>query len=108
MGIEIPRAIGSTFLTLIPKKDSLRMFADFRPISLSNFMSKVSTRILTSRMTRLLDAIISIEQEGFMEGRDISEQILLAQELTQLLNKKVRGGNIMVKLDMMKAFYRVS
>ncbi|VFQ63941.1 unnamed protein product [Cuscuta campestris] len=47
-GLPIPKAYGSTFLTLIPKKDDPRSFNDFRPISLSTFMSKINTKILAN------------------------------------------------------------
>lgn len=43
-----------------------------------------------------------------MSGRSISENIGLAQEVTHSLKLKSRGGNVIFKLDMSKAFDRVT
>ncbi|XP_031100721.1 uncharacterized protein LOC116004702 [Ipomoea triloba] len=107
-GVPIPCAIASAQLVLIPKVINPDTFADFRPISLCTFISKVFTRILATRLSKLLPKLISKEQTGFVEGRNIQDNILLAQELLQYIDKKCRGNNVMVKLDMMKAFDRVS
>lgn len=107
-GAPMPKAVASVFLTLIPKKLSVVSFTDYRPISLCNFLNKVFTRLLTGRLKPLLPNLISSEQSAFLPGRDISDNILLAQDLTQLLDHKARGSNVILKLDMMKAFDRVS
>ena len=52
--------------------------------------------------------MISQNQCGFVKGRQISDNILLAEELMTSINKKVRGSNAVLKLDMAKAFDRVS
>ena len=40
-------------------------------------------------------------------GRQISDNFLLAQELLTNIKKANRGGSVVVKLDMMKAYDRV-
>lgn len=77
-------------------------FGDFRPICLCNFVNKLFSRILCDRLKALFPGLILEEQSAFLRGRDISDSILLAQELVQHLDKKVRGHNILFKLDMMK------
>ncbi|XP_058068715.1 uncharacterized protein LOC131218048 [Magnolia sinica] len=42
-----------------------------------------------------------------MQGRSIAENIAISQELLKDLNRKVRGGNIVLKLDMEKAYDRL-
>ncbi|VFQ76036.1 unnamed protein product [Cuscuta campestris] len=103
-GIPIPKAYGSTFITLIPKNEKPKVFGDYRPISLSTFMSKINTRILADRIQALLPKIISPEQTGFQKGMGVEEQILLVEEMVHKIDTKVRGGNIIVKIDMAKAF----
>lgn len=39
-----------------------------------------------------------------MKNRLISDNILLAQELAHSLNVKTRGGNVIIKMDMMKSY----
>ncbi|XP_022869151.1 uncharacterized protein LOC111388627 [Olea europaea var. sylvestris] len=69
--------------------------------------SEESEIILVQRMSVILSRIISQEQGAFIPGRSIFENITLTQELVNSLNKKVRGGNVMIKVDMAKAYDRV-
>ena len=57
----IPPALNSTFITLIPKKDKPRSFADFRPISLCNLASKLISKVIALRLKPSLDKHISLE-----------------------------------------------
>lgn len=41
-----PKSIIHTNLVLIPKKSNVKTFSDMRPISLSNFINKVLSRIV--------------------------------------------------------------
>ncbi|VFQ94926.1 unnamed protein product [Cuscuta campestris] len=104
MGLPIPRAYGSTYLTLIPKSDNPRTFDDYRPISLSTFMSKINTKILAGRLNSILPKLISKEQAAFQKGKSIDDHILMAQEAVHLIDKKTFGGNLILKMDMAKAF----
>ncbi|VFQ94511.1 unnamed protein product [Cuscuta campestris] len=104
IGIPIPKSYGSTFLTLIPKTDNPTSFGEYRPISLSSFMSKINTRILADRLQNLLPKFISSEQTGFQRGMGVDEQILLVEEMVHKIDSKIRGGNVILKLDMAKAF----
>ena len=107
-GTPIPRGIASTLIVLIPKKSNPATFADFRPISLCNFINKVFTKVLANRLRAILPEVISPEQSAFCPSRDITENVLLAQEMVASINKKARVHNCIFKLDMMKAFDRVS
>ncbi|KAL2503882.1 Uncharacterized protein Adt_19503 [Abeliophyllum distichum] len=46
-------------------------------------------------------------QSGFISRRLIGDNVLLAQELLHTLDTKVRGGNVILKLDMAKAYDRM-
>ncbi|VFQ69265.1 unnamed protein product [Cuscuta campestris] len=88
LGRPIPCAYGSTYLTLIPKTLNPKRFDDYRPISLSTFMSKINTRILSNRLNTLLHKLISPEQAAFQKGRSIDDHILVAQEAIHIIDKK--------------------
>ncbi|XP_031122605.1 uncharacterized protein LOC116025505 [Ipomoea triloba] len=107
VGVPVPKGIASAQIVLIPKKQNPVSFADFRPICLCSFASKIFTRITTSRLRQILPKLISREQTGFVESRNIQDNVLLAFELIQYLDKRCRGSNVAIKLDMMKAFDRV-
>ncbi|XP_042974708.1 uncharacterized protein LOC122306346 [Carya illinoinensis] len=51
--------------------------------------------------------LVDMAKEVF-EGQSIFDNMALAQELVQGLSRKVRGGNVMLKLDMAKAYDRVN
>ncbi|VFQ94479.1 unnamed protein product [Cuscuta campestris] len=104
LGRPIPCAYGSTYLTLIPKCLNPKRFDDYHPISLSTFMSKINTKILSNRLNILLHKLIPPEQAAFQKGRSIDDHILVAQEAIHINDKKVCGGNTIFKIDMAKAF----
>ncbi|XP_071909708.1 uncharacterized protein [Coffea arabica] len=107
-GAEIPRGIMATSMVLLPKVDSPQDFSQFRPISLCNFANKIISKLLAERLALILPKLISPQQSGFVKGRQIADNFLLAQELLTGIRKPNRGGNIVIKLDMMKAYDRVS
>ncbi|KAH0672621.1 hypothetical protein KY284_023708 [Solanum tuberosum] len=107
-GMELPRFVTHTNLVLLPKKEQVRSFTDLRPISLSTYINKVISKVIHGRLAEVLLEIISKKQTGFMKGRSIAKNVLLAQEIIRDINKRNQYHNIVVKLDMMKAYDRVS
>ncbi|XP_027060834.1 uncharacterized protein [Coffea arabica] len=107
-GSELPKFITSTSIVLIPKQANPQDFSKFRPISLCNFFNKVLSRILVGRLASVVSKFISPQQTRFVKGRSITDNYLLAQELIRGIGKKVRGGNVALKLDMTKAYDQMS
>ncbi|XP_017982344.1 PREDICTED: uncharacterized protein LOC108663259 [Theobroma cacao] len=106
-GADLPREITSTTIVLLPKNNNASKWSDFRPISLCNVLNKIITKILANHLAKMLPSMITDNQSGFVGGRLISDNILLAQELMGKIDQKSRGGNIALKLDMMKAYDRL-
>ncbi|XP_059301858.1 uncharacterized protein LOC132053773 [Lycium ferocissimum] len=79
-----------------------------RPISLSNFINKVISRVLHDRLESILPTLISSNQSGFVKGRNIFENILLTQEIVSDIRIRGKPANVIIKLDMAKAYDRVS
>ena len=75
---------------------------------MSNFLNKVISRILVERLAGVLPRIISPQQSGFVKGRSMANNFLLAQELMSEIGRKCREENLALKLDMAKAYDRVS
>ncbi|VFQ76030.1 unnamed protein product [Cuscuta campestris] len=108
LGLPIPKSYGATLLTLIPKVENPKTLGDFRPISLSTFLSKINTKILANRLGCLLHKLISPEQSGFQAGKGVDENILLTQEMIHCLDNASGNANIAIKVDFAKAFDRIS
>ena len=106
-GEVLPKSISSTSIVLLPKVNS-QDFSQFRPISLCNFINKVVSKVLFDRLARVLPKIISPQQSGFVKERQISDNFLLAQELISGIRQSNRRGNVVLKLDMAKAYDKVS
>lgn len=106
-GEHLLKGITSTTIALIPKVDNPNSWTGFRPISLCNFFNKILSKIMATRLSRILSKLILENQSGFILGRFIDDNILLAQEMVHCINEKIRGGNVVLKLDMMKVYDRL-
>ncbi|XP_019240115.1 PREDICTED: uncharacterized protein LOC109220106 [Nicotiana attenuata] len=108
-GQQLPRSVTHTNLVLLPKKKEVQTFADMRPISLSNFVNKIFSRVIHERLVEMLPNLISEEQAGFVKGRSIVENVLLTQEIITDIRLRTKAGpNVVIKLDMAKAYDRLS
>ncbi|XP_055824484.1 uncharacterized protein LOC129893019 [Solanum dulcamara] len=107
-GQTLPKYYTHTCLVLLPKVSHPNKLSEFRPISLSNFTNKIISKLLCLRLAPTLPTLISPNQSGFVKNRSISENIMLAQEIIHQIKKPNVGGNVVIKLDMAKAYDRVS
>ncbi|XP_059295557.1 uncharacterized protein LOC132048893 [Lycium ferocissimum] len=107
-GHTLPKSITHTNLVLLPKKQDVQTYADIRPMSLSNFINKVISRVVHGRLEGILPRFVSPNQSGFMKGRSIIENVLLTQEIVIDIWKIGKPTNVIIKLDMAKAYDRVS
>ncbi|KAM3359454.1 hypothetical protein P3S68_019164 [Capsicum galapagoense] len=82
-------------------------FAELRPTSLSNFSYKIISKMLNTQLTKVIHKIVSPNQMSFLKGRFISNNIMLTQEMVHNIGKNSANGNVVLKLDMAKAFDRV-
>ncbi|XP_026396785.1 uncharacterized protein LOC113291471 [Papaver somniferum] len=100
----IPSGMNSNFLVLIPKLKGAKNAKNFRPIGLSNFCFKIIIKIITVRLSKFMHGIISPQQFAFIKRRNIHEQVLLASELVNEMSTTIRGGNLILKLDISQAY----
>ena len=77
-GQPLPTSWTSTLIVTIHKVYNPSTFGDIRPISLCTYSAKIISKVLADRMACILPQIISLAQNGFVKGRNITENILLA------------------------------
>jgi len=103
---KFEKSLNATFVSLIPKKAGAVDIKDFRPISLIGGMYKIISKILANRLKVVLGKIVSQSQNAFIEGRQILDSVLVANEC---VDSRIRSGipGIICKLDLEKAYDHV-
>lgn len=100
---KIPNGCNSAFITLIPKVIDPIAVSDFRPISLVGLPYKILSKILTGRLKKVLPSIIFECQIAFVDGRQILDGILVANEVVAWA-KRSKSKLMLLKIDFAKAF----
>ena len=86
-------AINSTSINLVPKIPHPRTMAAFRPISCCNTVYKCMPEVISSN-----------QYSAFIEGRSITNNVLLAQELIKGHHRKSISARCTLKVDLRNAF----
>ena len=77
-----------THIILIPKKKHIETR---RQISLCNVMYKIVAKALANRLKIFLPTVISQSRGAFIQGRSITDNILLSTEVIHFLKRKTQG-----------------
>lgn len=96
--------VNSTSIALIPKQENSDRMRQFRPISCCDTVYKCLSKVLANRLRAVLPSPVSKNQADFIQGRSISDNIVLAHELVSQYHSKKLSPRCALKLDLMKAF----
>ena len=108
VGNELPQLLNDTFITLIPKVPNPERVQQLRPIGLCNVVYKLVTKCIVNRLKRVLPLLISPMQSSFIPGRQITDNIIVMQELLHTMRRKSgTKGWMAIKLDLEKAYDRL-
>ncbi|KAL9688115.1 hypothetical protein QQ045_032529 [Rhodiola kirilowii] len=107
-GVQDKR-LNITRVALVPKCKSPRKIEEFRPISVCNTPMKVISKVLANRLQGLLNQVISHSQSAFIRGRLITDNVLIAHEISHFIKNRKCGQDevLSLKLDMSKTYDRI-
>ncbi|KAK2424264.1 hypothetical protein QL285_034644 [Trifolium repens] len=94
----------SNIIALLPKSPDASSIDQYRPIAMANFKFKIISKVIADRLASIMPSLVSVEQKGFIHGRDIKDCLFIASEAANLLHNKAFGGNLALKIDITKAF----
>ena len=83
------------------------MLIAIRSISLVGGLCKILTKVLANRIKRVMSLIISQAQNAFVEGRQILDIVLIANEAVDSILREKESG-LLCKLDIEKAYDHIS
>lgn len=98
------KAINCATLILLPKVANPDTVKDYRPIACCKILYKLIAKVITGRMQKVMNHIISDSQAGFIPRRRIADNIILAHELVKSYNMKHISPRCMIKMDLQKAY----
>uniref|UniRef100_A0A2N9HJ77 Reverse transcriptase domain-containing protein n=1 Tax=Fagus sylvatica TaxID=28930 RepID=A0A2N9HJ77_FAGSY len=105
---RMPKYLNKTLISLIPKCLGPETLSQFRPISLCNTVYKIVTKIIVYWLRPIIGNLVSPFQVAFVPGRRGLDNVVIAQELIHSIHrKKGRLGQLILKLDLEKAYDRL-
>lgn len=78
-----------------------------RRIALCNVVYKIISKVVATRLKPLFPSLVSREQVGYVEGRQILNNIIQAHEVVHSLTNKRKDGMIM-QLDISKSYDKMT
>lgn len=101
------KSMRSTFLVLVPKKETTMGLGDFQPINLITNLYKIISKVLSAKLKGVMEHVVSSTQSAFIQGQQIMDNIMIANECVDG-RMRDRLPGVVCKLDMEKAYDRVT
>lgn len=100
---KLVRGVNPSFIALIPKGEDATCLSDYRPISLIGCAYKILAKLFASRLSKVMDKLISTNQSAFVGKRNIMDGIMILNEVV-VEAKKRKLEIAFFKIDFVKAY----
>jgi hypothetical protein len=97
------RKLNYGVITLVPMVKEAKTIKHYRPICLLNVDFKIFSKLLTDKITPVIDRLISESQSAFINGKNILEGVV------EVIHELRRTGrqSVLFKIDFEKAYDKV-
>eukprot|EP00253_Pinus_taeda_P030933 PITA_30933 len=86
------RALNASFIALFPKQEKAMTPDRFRPIALCNLVYKIISKVIANRLKPLLPTLVSKEKAGYVEGRQILNNVIQAHNVVYSLKSNKQAA----------------
>lgn len=87
---EVAKNFSHSCIVLLTNMNTHKNLKELRPISLRNFINKVISKLLSTRLSPIRPNLITLNQSCFVKGRCITENIMVAQEITHKIKSQTQ------------------
>ncbi|XP_050384944.1 uncharacterized protein LOC126801587 [Argentina anserina] len=101
------KGVNFTHVCLILKVHSTKLVSDLRPITLCNVVYKICSKVITNGLKKHPAEIISPFQSAFILGRLITDNSLIATEVSHYIDTVDTNIVMSLKIEMSKAYDRI-
>ncbi|GJT77731.1 putative RNA-directed DNA polymerase [Tanacetum coccineum] len=101
---KLLKEVNATIIALVPKSQTPKKVLDFRPISCCNVLYKAILKIIANRIKGFLGKLVDECQNAFIPSRQISNNILLTQELMRNYHRERGPNKVAFKIDIHKVY----
>lgn len=91
---DLGRGVNASFIALIPKVQNPSNLGEYKLISLLDSLYKIVSKTLANRLQKVIGKVIDRNQFAFVNGRQLMDYVLIANEVVDWLKKEKLGGLI--------------
>lgn len=94
--------VNCTLVTLIPKSHIASTLNNMRPIACCTTIYKIISKILNTRLNKVINYVVDDNQSAFVHGKFIHYNIIIACELLRGHSRKNISPRCSIQMDIQK------